>query len=505
MNYTFDELYYTPFLACYRSDGSRVWANAPLDFIDKQTPTSLTVLPDGRGVFVYGSKATRGSNPLTRIIEFNAETGAQIRSTTLSTNHLAVHTNRNGTYLISGFVQQRGQTWGVWSDSNGVNWHRTAKRMFQVYEFQRVVGGISRDRGTYSFPFESADYRRTASTPILYRDGEIITTLGLNVIKFMLNRREEPFLAMARPVENRIFKGVDTTGRARFGGTAGSRIVLARFSATGLPVFWRTHLLANNRPSIRQVDLFVVGLQPDYDLNFRWYSHEDVVPQIREFQYRYDGTPGFGGDTVRSRVNFDFEEEVGGFVYRTGSWSRYGGTHFGKYRAGQADPIWDEAEFSGALFRFSEHTVFMPQTGSVRRRRNSDGELIDPMYLPSSLRGFDLVGDLRTGKLCAIGEGRNGGELWFYDQSPLPQDDAFSTRMGVTLNGTSVLANDQISGGLSPRLVRAPSNGTAALNPDGTFRYTPRAGWTGADSFDYELVRPGVSPSRARVAIRVLP
>ena len=69
-----------------------------------------------------------------------------------------------------------------------------------------------------------------------------------------------------------------------------------------------------------------------------------------------------------------------------------------------------------------------------------------------------------------------------------PRDDAYRVRAGHALDvrGAGVLRNDA---GHPDTLVAhsSPSHGSLALNPDGSFRYTPAAGFTGTDSFTYTV------------------
>ena len=50
-----------------------------------------------------------------------------------------------------------------------------------------------------------------------------------------------------------------------------------------------------------------------------------------------------------------------------------------------------------------------------------------------------------------------------------------------------MLANDTDADGdpLTASLLRAPANGLVDLRADGSFTYTPKAGFSGADTFDY--------------------
>ena len=65
----------------------------------------------------------------------------------------------------------------------------------------------------------------------------------------------------------------------------------------------------------------------------------------------------------------------------------------------------------------------------------------------------------------------------------------------VTINGTegqiasgSINATDAITTAiLTPSVVSAPAHGTVALNANGTFTYTPATGYSGTDTFSYEV------------------
>ena len=91
---------------------------------------------------------------------------------------------------------------------------------------------------------------------------------------------------------------------------------------------------------------------------------------------------------------------------------------------------------------------------------------------------------------------------------PVASDDSYSTDMDTTLNisAPGVLGND--SDADSDPLTAVPasdvSSGILTLNPDGSFGYTPNAGFTGQDSFSY-FADDGtdLSASAATVSISV--
>ena len=74
---------------------------------------------------------------------------------------------------------------------------------------------------------------------------------------------------------------------------------------------------------------------------------------------------------------------------------------------------------------------------------------------------------------------------------PVSTADAYSTEFGSELVvdvASGVLSNDtdaDVGDVLSAVLDTDVSNGTLTLESDGSFTYTPEAGFSGADSFDY--------------------
>ncbi|MCF8388711.1 MAG: LruC domain-containing protein, partial [Bacteroidales bacterium] len=92
---------------------------------------------------------------------------------------------------------------------------------------------------------------------------------------------------------------------------------------------------------------------------------------------------------------------------------------------------------------------------------------------------------------------------------PVAVDDSYSTPMNTPVSGDvstndSDPDNDDLTVTTTP--VSGPSNGSVILNSDGTFTYTPDNGFTGTDSFDYEICDDG-TPSEcdeATVTITIL-
>ncbi len=91
--------------------------------------------------------------------------------------------------------------------------------------------------------------------------------------------------------------------------------------------------------------------------------------------------------------------------------------------------------------------------------------------------------------------------------APVANDDDASTLqdVGVTID---VVANDtDADGNLDPSSAANtsdPAHGTLSNNGDGTFDYTPDAGYVGDDTFDYQVCDTGLKCDTATVAIHVV-
>ena len=78
------------------------------------------------------------------------------------------------------------------------------------------------------------------------------------------------------------------------------------------------------------------------------------------------------------------------------------------------------------------------------------------------------------------------------NQTPTAQSDAYGTGAGQTLTisaSNGVLANDTDNDGdtMSAQVVSDVSHGTLTLSPDGSFVFVPAPGFTGTDSFVYQV------------------
>jgi VCBS repeat-containing protein len=91
------------------------------------------------------------------------------------------------------------------------------------------------------------------------------------------------------------------------------------------------------------------------------------------------------------------------------------------------------------------------------------------------------------------------------NDAPVAVADSYSTPQGVplTVPAPGVLANDRDADGtITAALVTGPSNGTVALNANGSFTYTPASAFSGTDTFTYRAT-DGTLSSTATVTIAV--
>ena len=89
------------------------------------------------------------------------------------------------------------------------------------------------------------------------------------------------------------------------------------------------------------------------------------------------------------------------------------------------------------------------------------------------------------------------------NDAPVGINDAVTTDEDTVATGNA-LTNDSDPDGdaLTAVLATGPSNGSASINPDGSFEYTPNANFNGADSFTY-TVSDGVLTDTATVNVTV--
>lgn len=91
------------------------------------------------------------------------------------------------------------------------------------------------------------------------------------------------------------------------------------------------------------------------------------------------------------------------------------------------------------------------------------------------------------------------------NSAPSAVGDAYAVTAGTTLSAATVLANDSDPNGdaLNAVLASGPAHGTLALAADGTFAYTPDAGFTGRDAFTYSASDGSLSSGAVTATITV--
>ena len=95
------------------------------------------------------------------------------------------------------------------------------------------------------------------------------------------------------------------------------------------------------------------------------------------------------------------------------------------------------------------------------------------------------------------------------NDAPAATADAYTVQSGNTLTVPSpgVLGNDTDvdSGAIQAQLVSGAVNGTVALNANGSFTYTPAAGYSGADGFSYRASDGAAASTPVTVSLTVTP
>ena len=94
------------------------------------------------------------------------------------------------------------------------------------------------------------------------------------------------------------------------------------------------------------------------------------------------------------------------------------------------------------------------------------------------------------------------------NQAPVAIDDALMTNIDQTASGT-VATNDSDPDHTAAQLTYTkldnPTHGTVVLNANGTYTYTPTAGYAGNDNFTYKVCDPAGKCDSASVTITILP
>lgn len=103
---------------------------------------------------------------------------------------------------------------------------------------------------------------------------------------------------------------------------------------------------------------------------------------------------------------------------------------------------------------------------------------------------------------------RGYGSVTYQTPAPRPVDDSYPTPTGASLSvdAPGLLANDTVTAPATTTITPGASptahGGQVTVDPDGAFRYTPAAGFTGTDSFTY-LVSDAGGSATATVTVTV--
>ena len=90
------------------------------------------------------------------------------------------------------------------------------------------------------------------------------------------------------------------------------------------------------------------------------------------------------------------------------------------------------------------------------------------------------------------------------NQAPVALNTSVSGQQGSTIGGM-VSASDPDGNALTYALVNGPAHGALSLHPDGSFTYTPTAGYNGADSFSFEANDGTLNSNVGAVSLTVDP
>lgn len=88
--------------------------------------------------------------------------------------------------------------------------------------------------------------------------------------------------------------------------------------------------------------------------------------------------------------------------------------------------------------------------------------------------------------------------------APGAKNDAATTAAGTAVSA-SAAGNDFAATGASWSKLAGPANGTATMTAAGAYTYTPNGGFSGSDSFTYQITNPDGSQATATVTISVTP
>lgn len=173
---------------------------------------------------------------------------------------------------------------------------------------------------------------------------------------------------------------------------------------------------------------------------------------------------------------------------------------------GEANPVralvFDAGPVTDVSFRINGSAVWQPMT-----RVASNSALWSGTWNASSLASGAYTIEVRAVGTTTRSHTITVDVLRAGNQAPVAVNDQYSVAQGTTLTvGTpGVLANDSDADGnpLSAVLLSSPTHGTLAWNSNGSFTYTPTAGYSGTDSFTYAASDGTAQSTSALVSLTV--
>ena len=142
-----------------------------------------------------------------------------------------------------------------------------------------------------------------------------------------------------------------------------------------------------------------------------------------------------------------------------------------------------------------------------------DGNLMIDGWIDQVATTYQATLDISEGEhTVQVDYYQNGGDAstQFYWQRVVTSGDDYYVmieRESLTVEAPGVLGNDNElnSNPLAALLVSSTTNGSLALNPDGSFSYTPNPDFSGTDSFTYRADNGSTDSNVAMVTINVNP
>lgn len=124
----------------------------------------------------------------------------------------------------------------------------------------------------------------------------------------------------------------------------------------------------------------------------------------------------------------------------------------------------------------------------------------DPADIQFPSLGFHRA----SGDILLAGKYLFEGQLALFRQAPVAANDQYAVRRNRTYNSTQpVTVNDTFAVGATVFLLVPPAHGSVTVNVNGSFTYTPNQGYTGTDSFQYRMTKPGLDWSDGTVQLNV--